>query len=945
MCIRDRSRDTLLSEASHVLLKEGKYMLPEETSPQEAFARASIAFGSNQDHAQRLYDAVSQLWFMYASPVLSNAGNPRGLPASCALTYMGDSREEIADTWKEMLFLSTLGAGVGLSMSALRSVGTGNSRGTSTPGLIPFMKVIDSITMASKQGEVRRGATAVYLDISHPEFQEFLVAREASDGGDINRKCQNIHTAVNISDEFMEAVIEGKDWQFVDPHTKQIKGSASARTIWMDILKMRMKTGEPYLHFIDASNRAMPQVMKDKGLRIHQSNLCCVTGDQRVAVKGRGLVKVIDLLGERATTFDANGEVTSKTPMTLISPSAPILRITMEGGLSHRVTHEHKILTTVGLKRADELHIGDKIELSPSGALNSSPSSFLEKAALVAGIHTGDGTGTNRSIILDLWEGKTDSMLSELEDAVAELVAGEPMNTSATPAPQFAPSLDMSGNVKFRLSSNALYRVMDNLGYQKHVVPEFVWQGNLKTVSNYLRGVYASDGHFQGSEKSGTTTIGLASIYKDLLLDIQLLLRNLGITSQVYDLGSAGAKDMPNGKGGLSSYECRASYRLYVSSRASVKLLNDLIELHKVREGSTVEWVLSEIANEPFRNKPKTSLTVTGITADGEEPVYCWEIDNDSHLWTCNGVLTHNSEITLPTAPNRTAMCFLSSLNLERFDDWKDSSIVEDMVEMLDNVIDVYIRKAPPELWKSVASAKAERSIGLGMMGFHSYLQAQNVAFEGPIAAAINRRIFKHIDERARAHSKLLAKERGEAPDMEGTGERFSFISSIAPNASSSVLCNFTSPSIEPFNANIFVQKTRRGAFILKNKHLNEVLETKYGLKGEDLEKAWDKIQEDGGSVQDLLFMDAHDKDVFKTAFELDQRWIVEHAAQRQPYISQAQSVNLFFPLDITTQVLHTVHKEAWEKGLKTLYYVRSKSASQIKRTTISTADCVACEG
>lgn len=179
----------------------------------------------------------------------------------------------------------------------------------------------------------------------------------------------------------------------------------------------------------------------------------------------------------------------------------------------------------------------------------------------------------------------------------------------------------------------------------------------------------------------------------------------------------------------------------------------------------------------------------------------------------------------------------------------------------------------------------------------------------------------------------------------EESGRRFSFISSVAPNASSSVMCNFTSPSVEPFNANIFVQKTRRGAFILKNKHLNGVLETKYGLKGEDLERAWDKIQEDGGSVQDLLFMDAHDKDVFKTAFELDQRWIVEHAAQRQPYISQAQSVNLFFPLDITTQVLHTVHKEAWEKGLKTLYYVRSKSASQIKRTTISTADCVACEG
>lgn len=545
----DQSRDTLLSEASHVLLKEGKYMLPEETSPQEAFARASIAFGSNQDHAQRLYDAVSRLWFMYASPVLSNAGNPRGLPASCNLTYMGDSREEIADTWKEMLFLATLGAGVGLNMSALRSVGTGNSRGTSTPGLIPFMKVIDSITMASKQGEVRRGATAVYLDIGHPEFQEFLVAREASDGGDINRKCQNIHHAVNIPDVFMEAVVEGKDWYFVDPHTKQIKGTTSARTLWMDILKMRMKTGEPYLHFIDASNRAMPQSLKDKGLRISQSNLCCVTGDQ--LVRWRSSKDGSDKLSSVGELYSRRNEDTefyvrgsdgewkmTVTPMQIMGESQAV---TLYGeDFTHTVTYNHRIPTVFG---------------------------------------------------------------------------GEP-------------TLLMASEIITKLNKDEPVYV-------------YVWEfGNF------------------------------------------------------------------------------------------------------------------------------TPKRVTGFRGEGAQEVFCWEMPGD-HLWVCNSVLTHNSEITLPTSPTRTATCFLSSLNLEMFEDWKDTPIVEDMVEMLDNVVEVYIRKAPPELWKAVASAKAERSIGLGMMGFHSYLQAKGIPFEGVIAAAANRRMFSHIHSKAIAHSKVLAKERGEAPDME----------------------------------------------------------------------------------------------------------------------------------------------------------------------------------
>ncbi len=585
----DLARDSLLGEPGLVLLKEGKYMLPEETSPQHAFARASCAYASDQEHAQRLYDYVSKLWFMFATPVLSNAANPRGLPISCDLNYIDDSREGIAENWKEALFLSTLGAGIGTYVGALRSIGTGNSRGTSTPGIIPFIKVLDSIACASKQGEVRRGAIAVYLDIGHPEYEEFLNIREVSGGGDTNRKCLNIHHAVNIPDDFMNAVVEGKMWAMRDPHTKEVVKTMDARDLWARTLKMRMKTGEPYIHFIDASNRAMPEELKHKGLRINQSNLC--------------------------------------------------------------------------------------------------------------------------------------------------------------------------------------------------------------------------------------------------------------------------------------------------------------------------------------------------------------------------------SEITLPTSPDRTAVCCLSSVNLEYFDEWSQvPSFIPDMVEMLDNVLDVFIHKAPQELWRAVNSAKNERSIGLGTMGFHSYLQRKGIPIEGATAASANRRMFSHIKHYADSHSRLLANKRGEAPDMEGSGKRFSFMIAIAPNASSSVICGFTSPSVEPYNANVFVQKTRRGAFVLKNRALDAVLQHKYGLKGEELESVWRSIQVSEGSVQHLAFMDQYDKDVFKTAFELDQAWLIEHAAIRQPFICQAQSLNLFFPLDTDFNILHKMHKLAWEKELKTLYYLRSKSAGKVADTNFKNSSlqteksdiqstCLSCEG
>lgn len=568
----DVINDKQMSEHAIVTLKDNSYMLPHEQSPQESFARAAIAYATNQAHAQRIYDYVAKQWFMFASPVIASAGNPRGLPISCFLMDVDDSREGLADAWKEMLFLATAGGGIGQSMSRVRSVGTKTSRGTSTPGLIPFLKVADSLTAASKQGEVRRGATAVYLDMSHPEIREFIECRKPT-GGDSNRKCPHIHHGVNISDAFMEAVIAGESWNLIDPHTKLVCDTVDARSLWMTILKTRVEQGEPYLHFIDTTNRALPKALKDKGLYVHTSNLC--------------------------------------------------------------------------------------------------------------------------------------------------------------------------------------------------------------------------------------------------------------------------------------------------------------------------------------------------------------------------------SEITLPTSPDRTAVCCLSSVNAEYFSEWmEDDHFIADLVEMLDNVLEVFINKAPPELHKAIYSATQERSIGLGVMGFHSYLQRRRVPFEGPLAASINRAIFSRVWSKAVEASELLAVQRGEAPDMFGTGRRNAHLIAIAPNATSSSMCN-TSPSIEPINANIYVQATSRGKFPVKNKYLDKILKEEYGLIDSDL--IWNSIIANHGSVQHLDVLSDRDKEVFKTAREIDQAWCIEHAANRQEFIDQAQSVNLFGSFDISAQELHHLHKSAWEKGLKTLYYFRGQNMAKAVNTSKST--CLSCEG
>ena len=583
----DYRRDNLFDEFAIATLKD-RYMVADETSPQEAFARAARAFSDDDDHAQRLYDYASQHWFMFATPLLSNGGTERGLPISCFLNYVDDSREGITEHYTENAYLSSFGGGIGGTWSDVRSQGTKTSKGSESTGVIPFMRVVDAEMLAFSQGITRRGSYASYLHMSHPEIEEFLDIRKPT-GGDTNRKCINLHHGVVIPDKFMEIIHratkeDGFDdsWELIDPHSGEVKKVVSARTLWVKLLQNRMETGEPYLMFEDAVQSDLPDFQKRKGLRVNHSNLC--------------------------------------------------------------------------------------------------------------------------------------------------------------------------------------------------------------------------------------------------------------------------------------------------------------------------------------------------------------------------------SEITLATNEERTAVCCLSSVNLEYYDEWKDiPAFIPDLVRMLDNVLTYFIENAPSSLERAKYSASRERSIGLGAMGFHAYLQKNNLPFEGAMAAAVNDEMFFHIKMQAGEETMKLAVERGACPDDDTCSVRNAHLLAVAPNASSSILCGNTSPSIEPFRANAYTQKTKSGSHLHKNKFLEQVLNE---LNSND-DNTWRSIVANKGSVQHLDILTPEEKEVFKTAVEINQSWVIEHAAERQKYICQSQSVNLFFPPDVNKGDLHNIHMLAWAKNMKTLYYLRSEAisradnvSSKIKREIIfEQSDCLSCEG
>ena len=589
----DLSKDKLFDKLGIQRLQES-YMKEDETSPQERFAFVSTRFASNLEHAQRLYNYASDHWLSYSTPILSFGRSKKGMPISCFLNYIDDTAEGLVNNLSETNWLSMLGGGVGIGFGI-------RSTDDKSVGVMPHLKTYDASCLAYRQGRTRRGSYATYLDINHPDIVMFLEMRKPT--GDQNVRCLNLHHGVNISDRFMELIercmsdpTADDGWNLCDPNSVEIRETVSAKELWQKILELRMETGEPYIHYIDTSNKHLPEFQKKLGLKIHQSNLC--------------------------------------------------------------------------------------------------------------------------------------------------------------------------------------------------------------------------------------------------------------------------------------------------------------------------------------------------------------------------------SEIILPTDKDRTAVCCLSSVNLEYYDSWsKNTKFLKDIAEMLDNVLQYFIDNAPDQVSRAKYSASRERSIGIGALGYHAYLQKHMFAWESWQATSANVRMFKHIRTKLDEVNLEIGKERGEAPDAKGTGRRFSHVMAIAPNASSSIIMGNTSPSIEPYRANAYRQDTLSGSYLNKNRNLVGLIQSKIeaGETKQTEDEIWSSIISNDGSCQQLKFLTEDEKNVFKTAMEIDQRWIVDHASKRQEYIDQGQSLNLFFRPDVNKKYLHLVHFLAWKSGLKTLYYCRSEKIGKadkvsrkiereiIKETNMATliedSACLACEG
>lgn len=872
----DYSRDDNITEFGKKTL-EDRYYSNDEKSPQEAFARAAVAFADDLEHAQRIYDYVSKLWFMYATPVLSNGGLKRGQPISCFLSYVPDSRKGLSEHYDEIIWLASNGGGIGGYWGDLRTDGIGTSNGSVSGGAMPFIKVVDSLTLSTSQGKTRRGSYACYMDISHPEIEEFISMRKPT-GGDTNRKSLNLHHGVNITDSFMQILEkcmkeENVDdtWELIDPKTKKVVKKVSAKKLWQYLLETRMQTGEPYIHYIDTSNEFFPEEQKKLNLSIKQSNLC--VAPETLVLTDKGHLPIIELEGRDVNVW--NGEEFTNVKVVKTGLNQQLDRIEFSDGAILEVTPYHKFYVkddykkTTIVKRAHELKVGDKL------------------------------------INFD------------------------------KPVIEFDKELDNAYEKGFLLSNQKLE--------DYSLLP---MQYSISSKVKWLEGLFDGASSCIKNNEGGVKTLQISGCIKNLS-NIRLMLQTMGVSSFIVPI-----------------YE---NTNILILNENNIKKLVDI--------GFKINITLEHI--NQYEDCAEVSVIHRNVR---KADTFCFT-EEKRGMGVFNGVITGNcSEIIEATDEFRTAVCCLSSVNLEKFDEWENhDKFIPDLIRFLDNILthfmyDVFDQKSFDEitemyendkmdihrmrdlakpgmsgLVKAAWSAYRERSLGLGSMGFHAFLQKKNLPFESALASSLNRRMFENIKTKALEETKRLALEKGEAPDMKGSGKRNAHLMAIAPNASSSIICG-SSPSIEPIRANAYTHKTLSGSFLVKNKFLEKLLEE----KGKNTKEVWKSIIENNGAVQHLEFLSDWEKDVYKTALELDQLWLIEHAADRQKHICQAQSLNLFFSADEDIKYLHDVHFRAWKTKLKTLYYCRSETIYRvenvnvkIERQKIEDHDdvCLACEG
>lgn len=890
--------DFEFSDHAKSLLKK-YYMGDGEGSPLEAFKRACFFYAKDEALAERILSYVSKGWFMFSSPILSNAGG-NGLPISCFLTFVPDSVEGLISHTEELRWMSVKGGGVGGHWSGVRSVSK------KSPGPIPFLKTVDADMVAYRQGSTRKGSYAAYLDISHPDVVEFLNMRLPT-GGDTNRKCFNLNNALNITDAFMEAVFKGAEWELRDPASGEVRETLDARDLWQRIIKVRFKTGEPYLNFIDEANRKLPAPLKEKGLKIHGSNLC-VRGDTQLLTR-KGYFPIATLEGQEVEVW--NGESWSPTTIRKTGENQALLEVVLDNGTILHTTPYHKFYDHKGREmRAEELKEGLRLLKFEMPVVLDQEGEWDN--AYACGFFTGDGTYNHVQQPLSYLYGKKKALLSKV----------------ATPL----------SVVYGSASEDRIIVKHDRSEVRgKYEVPV---SQSLSTRLSWLSGLLDADGCV--SRNGSNQSLQLASTNRAFLSDLALMLNTLGVQPKIKPFYPERLVDFGEGKGG--TYKCKEAWRILINSNDTQRLMELGLVTHRLK----IEKHIPQRSASRF-------VRVISVSESSPADTYCFT-EPKKNMGVFNGVLTGNcNEIHLPTSEDRSAVCCLSSLNLEFFDDWKDTTIVEDLIEFLDDVLEYFIEHAPPQLSRAVSSAKKERSLGLGTMGFHSYLQKKGLPFESALSVGANRKIFSTIKEKAVMATERLAELRGEYEDGVGSGRRNSHLLAIAPNANSAIILD-TSPSIEPWKSNAFAHRTRAGSFLQVNKYLLETLAKKEEASQEGwVDEVIQSVILNQGSVQHLECLTSWEKEVFKTAFEIDQMWVVEHAGTRQEWICQGQSVNLFFPAGSDANYVNAVHLSAFKKHLKGLYYLRTnagvvgeKVSEKVERKSLKDFqidECISCQG
>ena len=960
--------------------------------------------------ASDLYSLYKNRRFCSSTPTLFNAGTLHTQLSSCYLYFVDDSIEGIFQRGiADNAYLSKWAGGLGGSWTSVRGTGAyiGGTNGESQ-GVIPFLKLHNDQLLAVNQGGKRKGSGCAYLETWHNDIFEFLELRKNT--GDDRRRTHDMNTANWIPDLFMKRMEARGPWtlfranqvpdlhelygrKFEEAYVRYEKlaeegkiygQKVEALDLWKKMLSLIFETGHPWITFKDACNIRSPQ---DHAGVIHSSNLCCMTADQRV-VTSEGLVTVGELYARARqlalvgadgntplttdpvnTVFGRSGPV-SAGPMLLPRPGAPIVRIITKEGYNHKVTPDHKVwVVNRGWVEAQHLKHGDLIEIQQGeglwGAVDAADEAFL------CGIIAGDGTfmvreGTT-SVLVDLWAQEF-SLIPQIEESVARLLSGEDiaLRTTSSRTPRFA-----GDEYKRRLASAPLARVLGSRGFNRDTklrVPEFIWTGTRETAAAYLRGLYAADATVEASGE--VTTCSLASVSRAFLEEIQILLANFGVKSSLTKMRDAGMAELPDGLGGTREYWQAELFRLHVTSIQGCRILENLTGIGALRRNSRF---LSNLEKAGYAQK--LHATFTALEQLPNEDAFCLQVFTDEHSWTVNGLVTKNTEITLNTSKEETAVCNLGSIILEThllsdgtLDHPKLRETIRMAIRALDNVIDINFYPTPA----AERSNMRHRPIGFGMMGLANALYMKSVPFASTAAVEFSDEAMEAIAYYAYEASSDLAVERGTYSSYKGSkwdrglmpqdtvdlleqergmpvdvprggkmdwtplrekiakqGMRNSNVIAIAPTATISNITN-TSPCIEPTYKNLFVKSNLSGEFIVLNPFLVKDLKAR-GLWDQDM---MDNLKYFDGEVKDIERIPADLKAKYLTAFDIDAKWIVESAARRQKWIDQGQSLNLWIKTPDLKTLSH-MYRHAWHAGLKTTYYLRSLGASNIEKATV----------